>query len=159
VLLLDVGHSPDKSTLSGNFYDLRQDRNGDDAERFKELVGVNFESLHNVFRPYLNPKLKAPRMRFVTSDVPRLSPVTTRNFDTVMSFAAGGLANAWGAGLYRYDTRDLAGFPIVVEDLEPYYDAITAKIGISGVGDDLSQFFGPVRGLQPPLELDAAGSA
>jgi choline dehydrogenase-like flavoprotein len=69
------------------------------------------------------------------------------------------MANAWGAGLYRFTAEDLAGSPIRIEQLEPYYDAITAKIGISGTDDDLSRFFGPAQGLQPPVKLGAVGRA
>jgi choline dehydrogenase-like flavoprotein len=155
-LVLDVGFAAPASSLQGNFYDLRRDPGGIDL--FQELIGARFESLHNVFHPYLSPKLKAPRMNFVIDDAERLSPVASRNFEAVMSFAAGGLANAWGAGLYRAIDRDLAGFPIGARDLESYYDAITDKIGISGADDDLSRFFGAARGLQPPLRLDSNGA-
>jgi choline dehydrogenase-like flavoprotein len=153
VLVLDVGHTPPAGALEGNFYDLRRAR----SDLFEEWIGPGFESLHNVFHPYLTPKLKAPRMKFVVQDAARLSPVKSRGFDAVMSFAAGGLANAWGAGLYRCADRDLDGFPIGPGDLDPYYDAITEKIGISGGDDDLGPFFGPARGLQPPLRLDGNG--
>ena len=61
-------------------------------------------------------------------------------------------------GLYRYNEEDLAGFPIASRDLEPYYDAITEKVGISGTDDDLTRFFGSTRGLQSPLRLDANGA-
>jgi choline dehydrogenase-like flavoprotein len=156
-LVLDVGHTPDKGALSGNLYDRRRNPGADHAELFEELIGAGFESLHNVFHTYLSPKLKAPRMRFVTRDAETLSPLDAHNFDAAMSFAAGGLANAWGAGLYRFTARDLAGFPIAPEDLDPYYDVITAKVGISGADDDLSQFFGSPGGLQPPLKIDSNG--
>lgn len=157
VLVLDVGRAAPASALAENFYALKRDPRGVDL--FAELIGAHFESLHNVFHPYLSPKLKAPRMKFITEDAERLSPVDAKNFDAVMSFAAGGLANAWGAGLYRYTDQDLADFPIGAADLEPFYDAITEKIGISGCDDDLSGFFGPARGLQPPLKIDVNGAA
>jgi choline dehydrogenase-like flavoprotein len=159
VLVLDVGHRASASTLSGKFYDLRKNHGADRTALFEDLIGSGFESLHNVFHPYLSPKLKAPRMRFVTRDAATLSPIIGHNFDALTSFAAGGLANAWGAGLYRFTAQDLSGFPIGARDLETYYDAITAKIGISGADDDLSRFFGPARGLQPPVEIDSSGRA
>jgi choline dehydrogenase-like flavoprotein len=159
VLVLDVGHRPTNRTLAGNLYDLRKAPAAHGVDLAAELLGRHFESLHNVFHPYLSPKLKAPRMRFVTEGAPTLSPVVAENFDSVMSFAAGGMANAWGAGLYRFTTEDLTGYPIVLADLEPYYDIITAKVGISGADDDLSRFFGSARGLQPPVELGTCGRA
>ena len=157
VLVLDVGHTPDKGTLRGNLYDLRKNPGPSRAEVFEELIGAGFESLHNVFHTYQSPKLKAPRMRFVTRDAEALGPIHAHNFEAATSFAAGGLANAWGAGLYRYTAQDLAGFPIAPEDLDPYYDVITAKVGISGTDDDLSRFFGSAGGLQPPLKIDSNG--
>ncbi len=159
VLVLDVGHRAGECALRGNFYDLRKGDGANCSTLFTDLIGASFESLHNVFHPYLSPKLKGPRMRFVTRGADTLAPMTGHNFDAIVSFAAGGLANAWGAGLYRATAEDLAGFPIGPEDLEPYYDAITAKIGVSGADDDLSRFFGAARGLQPPLDIDANGHA
>ena len=97
-------------------------------------------------------------MRFIVEEAERLSPVASATFDAVMSFAAGGLGNAWGAGLYRCNDSDLAGFPIGASDLEPFYDALTEKIGLSGADDDLGRFFGSARGLLPPLRLDANGA-
>jgi len=159
VLVLDVGHRPAQSSLDGNLYDLRKSSDERGTTLFTELIGSEFESLHNVFNRYLSPKLKSPAMRFVTRQADQLGPVVAENVDFVRSFAAGGMANAWGAGLYRFTAEDLAGYPIRVEQLEPYYDAITAKVGISGADDDLSRFFGPARGLQPPVKLGAIGRA
>ncbi len=155
VLVRDVGHRPEPSALNGNFFELR--RHADARLLFDELIGAEFESLQSIFHGYVTPKLKAPRMRFVTQDAARLSPVRADGFEAAMSFAAGGLANAWGAGLYRFTAQDLAGFPVALSDLEPYYDALTARVGISGADDDLSRFFGPPWGVQPPLDLDANG--
>ena len=158
-LVLDVGYRAQESALDGNFYELRKTSSAGGPDLFAELIGPGFESLHNVFHSSLSPRLKGPRMRFVTRGAAELSPVVAQNFDALMSFAAGGMANAWGAGLYRFTADDLAGYPISVLDLEPYYDAITAKVGISGADDDLSRFFGAARGLLPPVALGASGRA
>jgi hypothetical protein len=154
-----VGYRAQESALDGNFYELRKTSSAGGPDLFAELIGPGFESLHNVFHASLGPRLKGPRMRFVTRGAAELSPVVAQNFDALMSFAAGGMANAWGAGLYRFTADDLAGYPISVLDLEPYYDAITAKVGISGADDDLSRFFGSARGLLPPVALGASGRA
>jgi hypothetical protein len=158
-LVLDVGYRAQESALDGNFYELRKAHSAGGPDLFAELIGPDFESLHNVFHSSLGPRLKGPRMRFVTQGAAELSPVVSPNFDALMSFAAGGMANAWGAGFSRFTADDLAGFPLSVLDLEPYYDAITAKVGISGADDDLSRFFGSVRGLLPPVALGANGHA
>src|SRR5262249_24770733 len=157
-LVLDVGYRPDGPCwASDNFFDLRQ-TSADSAKLFEELIGERFESLHNVFPPYLTPKLKAPRMRFITRDADRLAPTVRQNFDVAVSLAAGGLANAWGAGLYRFTGQELAEFPISLDELAPYYAAVTDEVGISGADDDLTRFFGPVDGLLPPVEIDANGA-
>ena len=68
VLVLDVGHRPDgDSALHGNLYDLRKEPAAAGGTLFGEVIGPNYEGLHNVFHPYLSPKLKAPRLRFVTA--------------------------------------------------------------------------------------------
>jgi choline dehydrogenase-like flavoprotein len=158
VLVLDVGLEAQTSALDGNLYDLKENPPTAGLDLHAELIGARFESLHNIVNPYLSPKLKAPRMRFITENAAKLSPMRSNNFDAVMSFAAGGLANAWGAGLYRYNEHDLAGFPIAPRDLERYYDAITEKVGICGANDDLTRFFGSTKGLQAPLKIDANGA-
>jgi len=155
VLVLDVGFRPEPDSLSGNLYDLRKTR----RDLLADLLGSDFEGLHNVFNAYLSPKLKNPHMRFVTRDWQTLSPIVAENFDAVMSFAMGGLANAWGAGVYRYNDDDLRGFPIKAHDLDPYFDALTKKVGVSGRADALEPFFGSSQGLLPPLQLDRMGRA
>ncbi|HTM08806.1 MAG TPA: GMC oxidoreductase [Verrucomicrobiae bacterium] len=157
VLLLDVGARPPASALKNNFYELRRDPGPVDL--FGELIGNSFESLHNIFHPYLSPKLKAPGMKFVLEGAERLAPLESRSFEAAISFAAGGLANAWGAGLYRATDKDLKGFPIGARDLDPYYDVLTEKIGISGDDDDLGRYFGAARGLLPAMKIDANGAA
>jgi hypothetical protein len=149
--LLDVGLSPPASPLpEGSFYDLRA--HSDDL--FEVLLGKNCEGLCNLDGTYLSPKLKAPGMRYITGDWQRYSPVSSPGCDILMSFAQGGLANSWGAGVYRYNDEDLWGFPISASDLKPYYDRLTEHLGISGRDDDLSAFFGPADGLLPPLDID-----
>jgi hypothetical protein len=72
-----------------------------------------------------------------------------------MSFAQGGLANAWGAGVYRFTPRELECFPFGPGELDPFYDELTKHVGISGVNDDLACFFGEDPDLLPPLRLSS----
>ena len=155
VLVLDVGREPAsrRSPLTENVYDLK--RTG--TAPFDALIGSRYESLHNVHRPYLTPKLKAPGVRYVSEGWSELSPVTLEGFDAVMSFAKGGLGNAWGAGVYRFNAVDLRGFPITVADLDPFYDELTRHLGVSGTDDDLAEDFGTSEGCLPPLERNDLG--
>lgn len=148
-LVLDVGRRPPPETLEGGLYDLRKGR-----PLFEETLGPRYESLHNLENPELSPKVKSPLMRHVVELPPG---VRSETFTALVSHAEGGLANAWGAQVYRFMKEDLAGFPLSEEDLAPHYDTLTREIGISGVEDDLARFHGPATGLQPPLELSALG--
>ena len=98
-------------------------------------------------------KLTTPNAEYVTQGASTWGPVDENGFSAIQSFAAGGLANAWGAGLYRFSPVDFDGFPIGPADLDPYFDKLTAEIGISGVDDDLSPFFGTADRLLPPIRL------
>src|SRR5262249_31410068 len=136
----------------GNFYRVKRDPD----RHWHQLVGDRFEALSNIEGPYRPPKLKAPLQRFVTEGATALAPVESESFDAVVSLAQGGLANAWGAQLYRFAPSDLCGFPISLEELDPYYQILTEHIGISGTADDLARFYGPTAGLLPPLRLALA---
>lgn len=152
VLVLDVGYrAPASPTIEGNLYSLRQTR----KDLFDAFIGERFEGLRNMFGKPVSLKLKAPRMSYVIQNWEQLSPVDSRNFDAVMSFAAGGLANAWGAGVFRFTARDLAGFPVTAAELEPFYDELTEHIGVCGANDDLTPYFGEDPRLLPPLRMSA----
>ena len=150
VLLVDAGRKPvaTHEFPADNLYIERQRR-----DLFDLMIGDRFESLYNLYNRPVNLKLKAPRMQHVTAGASSLAPVRAETFQPVMSFAAGGLANAWGAGTYRFTRRDLDGFPVTPAELEPFYDDLTRHIGISGANDDLSRWFGTDDELQPPIEL------
>lgn len=156
VLVLDVGREPGGGgdELRRNVYAAK----AAGADLFAGLIGRRFESLHNVAGTYLSPKLKAPLVRYVTEGWQRLSPVIASGFDPVMSFARGGLANAWGAGCYRFDDGELADFPIRARDLDPHYDALTGHIGITGEDDDLGRFFGSSAGCLPSHRQSRIGA-
>ena len=150
ILMLDAGgDAPPCPELRGNLYDLR--RRHDDL--FAPLIGERFESLHNLANPAISLNLKTPYMSYIARDWQRATPVTGKAFEGAIGLAKGGLANAWGAGVYRFTERDLAGFPISADELRPFYDELTAHIGISGANDDLAAYFEKDPKLQPPLRL------
>ncbi len=152
ILMLDAGHdAPALPELRGNLYQLRQSA----SDLFPSLIGERFESLHNLANPAISLKLKSPGTSYIARDWRRASPVAADKFEGAISLAKGGLANAWGAGVYRFSDRDLAGFPISQFDLSPFYDELTAHIGISGANDDLTRYFERDEALQPPLRLSA----
>lgn len=75
-------------------------------------------------------------------------------FAPLVSFAAGGLAEAWTGGCYPFRDEELAAFPFGYRELEPYYVEVARRIGICGTDDDLARFMPYHDGLMEPLELD-----
>ncbi len=150
-LMLDVGVRPKENAprAEGNLYEWRRHHDSFDLH-----IGDDWRGVSDVITGETGiAKLNAPNAAFVTQDAVALSPVDATDFDAIQSFAFGGLANAWGAGLYRFVDADLEGFPIRAADLDPYADILTREIGISGADDDLTSFFGDASGLLPPLRL------
>lgn len=80
---------------------------------------------------------------------------TTQGFSPLFSFAQGGLAEAWTGGSYPLNDKDLREFPFSYADIEPYYNEVARRIGITGVKDDLAKFMPVHDHLLEPLELDA----
>jgi choline dehydrogenase-like flavoprotein len=148
--IIDVGMRSDKKHQAvGNQYDYRKEN-----DIYDLMIGSELEGLSNVLNgTSLPPKLTTPMNNYIISGSEELSPIRSSNFSAVQSFASGGLAAAWGAGLYRYNDEDLGSLPLRSGSLEPYYDRLSKEIGISGENDDLSQFFGNDNTLLPPFRL------
>jgi hypothetical protein len=101
-----------------------------------------------------SPKFRAPTNAFAYGGYREAYRIRTENFSVIGSLAAGGLTNAWGAGVSCYTDEDLRGFPIGRADLAPSYRAVADRIGVSGsAADDLAPFFGEDLSLQPPAVL------
>lgn len=149
-VMIDPGYRPDQpSTLDRDLFELRQSR----EDLFEDLIGNNFESLHNLHNPPMSLKLKAPGLRYITRSQDELFPTEAGEFEATVSFAQGGLANAWGAGVFRLTADDLDSFPLCPEDLAPWYSQIEDLIGVAGANDDLTPWFGHNDRLLPPLRL------
>lgn len=151
-VVLDVGFRPSANSAPrghGNLYDFKAAN-----DSYALTIGERQQGLFNLLNARRVPvKLTTPNTEYVTALPASLPALEERGFCAIQSFAMGGLANAWGAGLYRFTDRDLDGFPITAASLVPYFDHLTRAIGISGIDDDLSPFFGSTEGLLPPIEL------
>jgi len=123
------------------------------------LLGSEWETLGNLTNPLgFHPKLRARALKhimqgeaFDVKGAEKQLLVQGRG-----SFAAGGMANAWGAQLLRYTEEDLAeagDWPIDVSELNHYYDDLEAHIGISGAKDDMQSFLGNTDNLLPPVPM------
>ncbi len=122
-------------------------------DAFAESIGAQYESLYNLHNPPISLKLKSPRMSFIARNWQQLTPVASNSFGGVISLAKGGLANGWGAGVYRFTDRDLSGFPLTASELNPFYEEVERHIGICGANDDLAPHFGHSPEILPPLQL------
>jgi len=152
-LVLDVGHTPPAESISGNWYDLKNKET-----HFNKIIGARFESLNDIEFRKLTPKAKAPLMRYVIQE-PKCSPnILSQEFSPTVSYAEGGLANIWGAQVYRFNNEDLKGYPITSEELGPFYDKLIKHIGVSGSDDDLAQFLDGTTGMLPAVKLGEIGA-
>jgi choline dehydrogenase-like flavoprotein len=76
-------------------------------------------------------------------------------FAPLLSFAQGGLAEAWTGGVYPLDAAELREFPFDFEEIAPCYDEVARRIGVSGAIDDLARFYPVHDHLMEPLRLDS----
>ena len=61
VLMLDAGFDAPPPALQGNVYQLRRGP----ADLFPQLIGENFQSLHNLHQTPISLKLKAPQPDYI----------------------------------------------------------------------------------------------
>jgi len=148
VEMIDVGFSgPAPVNPGDSFNELKE--NLDDpvkyflGENFEVVVGTDSESVYE-FPPHKQYLFKYP-------DHYNIRP---QGFEPSLSFARGGLAEAWTGGSYSFNDHDLEDFPFGYSEIEPYYGEIARRIGLIGVEDDLARFFPFHKNLSGPLELD-----
>ncbi|HVR75170.1 MAG TPA: GMC oxidoreductase [Planctomycetota bacterium] len=151
VLMLDVGNVDARYAPLIPAAPFREIRAGDAAQH-RYFLGDDFEGV-----PFGDVRVGAqltPPRRFIHRDTQVLTPLTSSTFAGMESLALGGLASGWGAVAVQFDDADLASCPIKRRDLAPHYEAVAARIGISGARDDLLPYYGDCSTLQPPLDLD-----
>lgn len=78
----------------------------------------------------------------------------TTGIAPLVSFAQGGLAEAWTGGVFPFDDGDLAAFPFGWEELSGPYGRVAERIGVCGERDDLTAHLPWHDGLAAPLPLD-----
>jgi choline dehydrogenase-like flavoprotein len=123
----------------------------------RALLGERWNMLSNLADPLRHhPKLRASALQHVMQG--ESFDVRGARGQLLVrgrgSFAAGGMANVWGAQLLRYTDEDLAeagDWPIEASELTRHYDDLEAHIGISGAIDDMHSFLGSATPLLPPV--------
>jgi len=78
----------------------------------------------------------------------------SHNMEPLLSFARGGLAEAWTAGSYEFNADDLASFPLAPDALRGAYREVARRIGVGAQPDDLAQHIPLDADYLPPLPLD-----
>ncbi len=94
-----------------------------------------------------------PNKDYVFRSVPQ-HRVRASGFAPLVSFAQGGLAEAWTGGSYPFNDGEMADWPFGYDALAPHYGAVARRIGISGETDDLARFMPVHAHLSAPLRLD-----
>jgi choline dehydrogenase-like flavoprotein len=149
VLMLDGGATPDKKLLTDNFLDMRSS----DSEQWRWMIGEDFHALK--MQDAISPKLRVPNLSYVFDAFAAENKIQSEKFIAIGSLASGGLSNAWGAGVARFNTKDLSQFPVPMEDWDKHYNSVARRIGISGKSDDdLADYFLVDTSAQPATPLD-----
>jgi choline dehydrogenase-like flavoprotein len=73
------------------------------------------------------------------------------------SLARGGLSTVWGANVSTVIPKDIADWPITVDDLKPYYTSLDEVVDVSSPRNEMSEIFPLNIGHPPtfPLGLQA----
>ena len=152
VVVIDVGRTrPDAVRPDDSFRELK--RNLEHPERYflgDDFEGVVFPSDDGEYYGF------PPNKSHVFAEHERFG-VDAQGFEPLVSFAKGGLAEAWTGGVYPFNEAELADWPLAFDDIAPHYDTVAARIGISGARDDLARFMPVHAHLVEPVALDSHG--
>ena len=151
VTMLDVGtQRPAMALPEENFTGLKQSL--DDPVRY--FLGEKFDAAI-LPEPGTDFKYYAlPPSKDYVFEAPQFFDFATYGLSPLVSFAAGGLAEAWTGGCYPLNDTELSAFPFSYDDIEPYYGEVARRIGIAGAEDDLARFHPHHDDLSPPPSLD-----
>ena len=149
VLMLDVGKKKKTEYIATNYLNLRQN----DPHQSQWMLGKNLHALRA--KAAVSPKLRIPELSYVFDGYHENLKIKNSDFTLVGSLAAGGLSNAWGAGVAQFSAAEFASFPFTLHDIEASYAAVCQRIGISGKSDDdLSAYFGVDNNALAPVAMD-----
>jgi len=153
VLMVDGGH---KEVIQPPEVDYLTARVSD-ANQNKWIVGDDYYALRQL--ETVSPKLRAPTLAYVFDGFSDVNKIIANDFVTVGSLATGGMSNAWGCGVAKLSDDEMASFPFSPLEIEPSYQVIAERIGISGrCDDDMSSYFGLDAWSQSPIQMDALHS-
>lgn len=155
VHMLEAGGGRIDYPPEGRHIDLRFE----DNEQWRWQLGSRFESLRA--RGVASPKLRVPAFQPMFDGYARANRLgTDGEFQLVGALAEGGLSNAWGCGVARFNADELGTLSDAADALAESYARVALRMGLSGASDDLlSEYFGLDQLSDPPLPLDPVHAA
>lgn len=154
VTMIDVGRSPAATALpEASFAGLKIGL--DDPVGY--FAGPDYGGF-NLPAPGETEYYGLPPSKDYVFDAPAPFSFVQSGFAPLVSFAAGGLAEAWTAGSYPLNDHELAVFPFGYDDIAPHYGEVARRIGIAGEADDLAAYFPDHGNLSAPTELDVSSA-
>ena len=153
VLQLEGGGTPRASLPPQRYAEFRASA----AEQWRLLVGARLEAL--AVAPDASPKFRVPEHARMFAAWSREFATASDGFVAQGMLAVGGMTNAWGGGVSRFDEQELAACGLPAHEMAESYARVERRIGVSGdAADDLAPYFGPSAELQPATPLVGASS-
>jgi choline dehydrogenase-like flavoprotein len=153
VMLTDGGQNIKLAPPSSSYLISR----AEDEQQWEWMVGRDYHALQNVNA--VSPKLRVPTHAHVFEGFDVANKIDANGFIAIGSLARGGLSNAWGCGVARLTTKEFSDFPFLPSEIEPSYETVTRRMGVSGaLNDDLADYFGLDEWANPPILMDALQS-
>ncbi|MDO8281264.1 MAG: GMC oxidoreductase [Thermodesulfovibrionia bacterium] len=149
VTMLDVGYKKPEAVNPDDTLNGLKEKLDDPVKYF---LGENYEAV--IYPDYGSEYYGFPPSKNYVFSKPPGFGLSLKGFSPVLSFARGGLAEAWTAGVCPFDDVDLADFLFNYNEIEPYYNEVAKRIGVTGERDDLVKFFPFHENLSEPLNLD-----
>ena len=153
VIMLDVGWEKPKSTYLLDPWSSFKENLPDPVDYF---LGKTFDSVvyPEVKGEYYTKYYGFPPSKSHVFSQPKNFHYAPQGFVPLISFAQGGLAEAWTGGAYPFNEDDLREYPFQYAEIEACYAEVARRIGLIGVNDDMARFFPLHDNLLPPLNLD-----
>jgi choline dehydrogenase-like flavoprotein len=154
VELIDVGYERPHALFPEATYSQLKERL-DDPEEY--LLGERGEAVvypSRTAKPYGFPPSKGYVFRR-----PRELHIEERAFQPFLSFARGGLAEAWTGGSYEMADEEFIDFPFGAAAMRPHYATVASRIGITAADDDLRRFSPLTAPYLSALEMDDHSAA
>lgn len=151
VAMLDGGRRPHIDLPGVAFLSARQH-----SDQHQWMLGSQLHALR--MREAVSPKLRAPTQAYVFEGFAQANRLQAEGLVVVGSLAVGGLSNAWGCGVARVRCEE-AGWPLRDADFDASFQAVCARVGISGAADDdLRDYFGVDQDADGPAPLDSVNA-